>query len=335
MNPEGRFEIPKEVTLESQWEQKGYVFHFGREHGLPSDIDIEVRVLDAEVAQGGIPERTVFVVGGAGEDLDVMKPFLLSMAKQGVQVVGVSMPSYGNSSDADKRWRVDEEGNDKVDFADYSTLIASVKDTLVGDEHPQTTRAANSSIDIIGHSMGGSIVADYATRYGDSINSVHLVAPAGRDEYMTLPGVRVPPELFINFTIAHLKERVSKLFQKDTPPVIKNLWINSFFKDGGLINKINDLEDNNLKPRMIQRFWEGMVAAQGKLDMQLSGLKKKGIPVTVYASENDALFPPEHYTPLSEKGIAVETLENMAHYGILDASDTFAQTIIEHMKKPD
>lgn len=336
MEGERRFDISKNVTLETQWEQGGYLFHFGIEQGLPSDIDIEVRVLDADVHREHSPDRTVFVIGGAGEDLDVMKPFLLSMAKEGVQVVGVSMPSYGHSSDADHRWRVNNDGNDKIDFADYSRLIAVVHEHLESNHKPQTARTPAPTIDIVGHSLGGSIVADFATRYADRIHSVHLVAPAGQHAYGSLPGLRLPPKLFTEFLFAHASERLKQIpdilkGDKEIPPVVKNLWINSFAKDGGLINSMNDLEKKSFEPRFIQRFWEGKVAAQGKLSEQLGVIASAGTPVTIYALGADKLFPKEEFQTLVNDHVQVEVLEGLPHYGILDRSDVVAHAIRQHM----
>jgi pimeloyl-ACP methyl ester carboxylesterase len=332
-----RFELSPEITLEQQWEQGGFLFHFGKEQDLPSDVDVEVRVLDAQVDKGGVPKETVFVVGGAGEDLDVMKPFLLSLAKQGVQVVGVSMPSYGHSSDADHRWRVGEGGKDKTDFADYSTLIHSVHTHLQSDKHPVSVRKPGEKIHIVGHSLGGSMVADFATRRPEEVASVHLVAPAGMDQRYTLPGLRLPPFLFMEFVAAHFKERLPKIFDlfkgKDLPPVIKNLWGKSFMGTGGLINTINELESRGVEPRMIQRFWEGKIASKGNLKEQLVQCGEQHIPTIVYACEDDALFPPNSYDTLSEADTQVKIMQDAAHYGILDMSDTFAKEIVSSFKQ--
>lgn len=336
MEGERRFELSKEHTLESQWEQGGYLFHFGSEQGLPTDMDIETQVLDLEAESGGSAERTAIVLGGVGEDVVVMKPFLLELAKQGVQVVGVSLPSYGDSSDADRRWRVAEDGTDKTTFADYEAVIDAVRNQLSGDDHPKTTRPIAGQVELVGHSLGGAIMAEYAAHHTDSINTVHLVAPAGRKKYEPAPGIRIAPELLWETIQMHFKERIPQTLKsivdnKEIPPVMQHMWIKNLLKNGGAINTLQDLESHTLEPRVIQRFWEGMVAGQGRLDEHLATLRAEDIPTTVYASQKDELFPPDAFTGIEDHGAELAVLADLAHYGILDDSTTVVSEIMKHM----
>jgi pimeloyl-ACP methyl ester carboxylesterase len=330
-----RRELSPDHTLELQWESNQYLFHFDAEAAhLPTDVDIETVVLDLDNTQRGMPERSVIVLGGVGEDVDIMKPFLLAMAKEGVQVVGLSLPSYGGSSDADARWRKHPDGTEKDTFADYSAVIEAVRKRLEASTTMEA-RPMQKKIDIVGHSLGGAIVAEYAATHPDTIASVHLMAPAGRSSYDRgkLP---VSPKLLLEVVAMQGKERFAQWLKRigtkeSAPDVMSHMWIDNFLKNNTQLDLLNDVSSKKTNIRAVQRFWEGAVAGEGRLDQHIATMKKEGLIPHVYAAEADQLFPPASFTGIEDVGASLTVLDNMAHYGILDQSERCAKIIRSNM----
>lgn len=331
-----RRELSPEHTLELQWETNKYLFHLdAKESGAPTDVDIETVVLDLGNEAGGTPDRTVFVIGGVGEDIEVMKPFLQSMAKQNVQVVGISLPSYGGSSDADKRWREHADGTEKDTFADYSAVLEAVRNRLQ-TEPTIGARKIQEKVDIVGHSLGGAIMAEYAATHPESVNTVHLVTPGGRKKYDRLPGSPVSLTLLLEVVAMQGKERFGQWLKRlgtteEAPDVVSHMWIKNFLKRNRSLDILNHVKDDKYTVRALQRFWEGGVTGEGKLDAHIEAMHNSGIRPTVYAAAGDGLFPPASYAGVETVGASVVILDNMEHYAIIDQSERVAKTIRNNM----
>jgi len=276
------------VEIEPTIEGKEFLFELKREqYELPTDIDIETVVYDGR-AKGEEKEtrsdKTVLVIGGIGEDIEVMKPFLQAMAREGKQVVGISLPGYGGSSDPNEAWRVGEGGKDKTDFRDYANVIHGVMDMLRNGKGVMIDTRPSEHIDMIGHSLGGAIVADFAKRYSGEINKAVLVAPAGYETYTTIPKARISPGAVFDFVRSHFPERIShnaKAFLEgvfeEVPPVISNMWGKNFLETGDtLLNETRE-DGKTVLPRLIQRFWEVQTVTQRKRSRDSADKSKRGI----------------------------------------------------------
>lgn len=291
------------------------------ENELPTEMSVEVIVLDIpeKNGAGGEKNKTILMIGGMGEDLSVMRPVLKELALQGKQVVAISMPGYGAADNPDKSWREDESGETKKDFKDYSVLVGRIYDELRGNPPQKTARPLADKPTVVGHSLGGAIAADFASRNTDRVDSVVLVAPGGLEKEPIIPGTYVAPKMTAEFSITHFKEafkRFAKEHEDEVPPVVRSMWVDNFL-----------LDKNSL--RLVQRFWESSVMAQGNLEEDVGKINDSGVPVTIVSSEKDSLFPTKKYDELVKRlageNAEVKEMKGAGHYGILDDPQQFAK----------
>lgn len=302
------------AEVEYQLDQ-GFIIPLEKGEGknaLPTGMDVDTLVLDVEKDKEGEDNKEVyFVIGGLGESVEIMKPFLKELALQGKKVIAISVPGCGDSGDPNKQWREDEKGNPEKTFKNYSILIKRVLDKL----------GIKDKINVVGHSMGGPIIANFAKENSNIIKRVDLVAPAGYKKETTL-GI-TPVKTTMKFTAANLR----KILDQNLPAVVKEMWLKSFFGKS-ILNKIA-LEPRD-KCRAWQRFWEGRVSAEGNLSGDIQEILKNNIPVKIIAGEKDEIFNIKDYEDMALKleELNVENMKGKGHYGILDDSEKYAKQII-------
>lgn len=300
------------VELERQKEEKKrtepMVMFFDKEQaGLPTDMALEVSIFDTRTGEDREQERpteTFVIVGGAGEDIEVMQPLVDAIASQGKQVVAVAMPSYGASADASKAWRKDEHGKPKQDFTDYNNLLHALKAQL-GEQVAE-------KLTLVGHSIGAVEMASYAAAHPGDVERVVLLNPAGVESSAVVADT-IPLDLFTQFVKTHAKEVVREKWNAmrtkrshELPPVVTHAWLRSIFGEKSVLPK-----------RLMQHFWEASVAAQGKLTEMVEEITSHGTPVDVIAGTQDTLFPLDVVKRLQEHGARVH-VGDWDHYGPIE-----------------
>ncbi|MFA7245289.1 MAG: alpha/beta hydrolase [Candidatus Magasanikbacteria bacterium] len=337
-----KVEESKRAEVERQMEIPSFLLNLEK-RDLPTEISIEVQVVDANREDKDGVVETFVVIGGMGEDVAVMKPFIKALAMEGKQVVAISMPGYGNSGDPDKSWRyhMEEDGKKsavKKTYEDYANVIKDVLEKLQIDSESLGIRKPSEKTTLVGHSLGGLMVSEYAKRNPASVEKMFLVSPGGIDkESLFVDGNIVPPRLTADFIFRHFQERLPTIFKlfSDMPPVIKNMWLTNFANR----NTSTDPKNPFFERRLFQRFWEGSVSTHQGLEANIAEALQLGIPVEIFAGEKDGFFKVEKYRKLvdrlqevsGEKNGKLDLLEipKAGHYGILDKADVFASLVVE------
>jgi len=325
------------LAIEEQLSEPSLALDFDKKDGVPDEIEVEVKVLDAAQVDKKSGPETVVVIGGLGEDLHVMTPFLRDLALRGKQVVFISMPGYGESSDPKSAWResANKEGKveSKKDFSDYSNLIAAALKKLRDNSKDFQIRPPAEKYSMVGHSLGGSIAADYAGRNPKNLKSLVLVAPAGYRKETVVSPLRIPPKITWEFILAHFGERMGRFLKGewDGPAVVKKMWMDNALRR----DVLNSFRSKTLKPRIIQRFWEASVVAQGDLFKNIDAAAGQGVKVALVAGKQDMLFPVKDYEPECQKRdhVDFEVMPGANHYSFIDKSDVYAQKITEILKE--
>jgi pimeloyl-ACP methyl ester carboxylesterase len=131
----------------------------------PDSLDLETRHVDTQygrvAARVSRDRRTgtgTLYIHGVGADWTTWTPMIRAEAAGGLDVhdqIFIDMPGFGGS----------ENRLDRLDISEVGATILAVAETL-----------GYSRVRVVGHSMGGFLTLDMASRYPDRIESIHLMA---------------------------------------------------------------------------------------------------------------------------------------------------------------
>ena len=121
-------------------------------------VDTKYGSLAVRMSNSSRGDTCTLYIHGVGADWTTWTPIIMAEARSNLDVhdqVFINMPNFGDS----------ENKLDHLDIADVGATMLDVVEDL-----------GYSRVRIVGHSMGGFLTLDMASRYTDKIDSIHLVA---------------------------------------------------------------------------------------------------------------------------------------------------------------
>jgi len=171
-------------------------------------------------------------------------------------------------------------------------------------------------VDLVGHSLGGLVSANLATRGGAVVKSLTLISPAGF-------GDEISSQYIDGF--------VAAISRRDLKPVLQML-----FADPGLVNR--SMIDDLLKYRRldgVQATLEaltGVLFAKGKQSFNITDkLAELDLPIQIIWGEIDQVLSVSHAHAL--EGAEVEIIENAGHMAQMEAASRVNELIDAQSKR--
>ncbi len=168
-------------------------------------------------------------------------------------------------------------------------------------------------VDLIGHSMGGTLALQYSLLHSNRINRLVLVSS---------PFYPRPPPIF--FRIFSIPFVGKALFWLSWRPFIHLQWRKAFF-DNNRINK-SFLEDLKSLPYGVML---SSLRSIHEIDLRPK-LKEIKIPTLIIWGKEDRLLPYSVATELNReiKGSRLAVLERTGHFPMVETSDRFCQEVL-------
>jgi pimeloyl-ACP methyl ester carboxylesterase len=220
-------------------------------------LEIDYRIISVESLENK-ENDPVILIPGFGSGWEGVSELGFSLACEGRKVIMPSFPGSGNSSNPSEKY-YDEE-----DFDNEAEVVNQFIDKLGNEDR----------FHLIGHSMGGEIMARVAEKYPEKVSSLVLLNPAGVESRenavkmgskFVFSGIQTSGEFHIKTIFSGEKDYEKEL--RKYIPKIKS----SFSKN-----------------RIFQRLSEWKKLSKGHL---LEKIKNIETPITYISGELDMLFP--------------------------------------------
>ena len=268
----------------------------------PEEVGPDVRSVEAagrriSVATVGEGEEHVLLVHGFGGDrnswLFVQEPLVAGPGAAALTVHALDLPGHGESAK-------------DVGDGTLNVLVESVLGTLdaLGVERAH----------IVGHSLGGAVVAAVAARAPGRVASLTLVAPAGF-------GTEVNAAFLRGFTAASSRRELRPL-------------LGDLFADPGLVTR--QLVDDLLRYKRLDGVAASLQAALGVLlteedtqaiDTPGTLAELDGVPVTVVWGAADQVLPAPSDASVLGDGVELVIASAAGHMAHMEAAQTVLEVI--------
>jgi len=254
-------------------EREKYIAEVGRQLETPKSIKVEIagenlnidyRVISIE----GVENKDVdpvLALPGFGSGWEGISELCFSLAGEGRKVITFSLPGYGNSDTPSDKYN--EESNFSNEAEVVNQLIKKLK---------ENGEIGENKIHLVGHSMAGAILSEFASRYPDQVSSLTLLDSAGISdkENITLMAAK----FFASgiHTVAEYKIRLALSGEKDYEKKIYK-YIPKAKSPFGV-------------GRVKQRLSEASKLSSGRVLENLKNIND--VPIIYMSGELDLVFPP-------------------------------------------
>lgn len=225
-------------------------------------LNVDYRVISVKELEREDADPVLVLCGfGSGWEGSEL-PF--SLACEGRKVISCSLPGYGNSDTPSKEY------SNTSDFLNEAEVV----NQLIGKLKENGEINPDKKVHVVGHSMGGVILAELAEKHQEEISSLTLLSSAGIEEKEKI----TMPVKFIASgaqTVGEYKMKLLFSGEKD-------------YEDG-FKKYIPKTKSPFTADRIKQRLSETSRLMNGRV---LEILKDLEIPVAYMAGELDAVFPP-------------------------------------------
>lgn len=250
-----------------------------------------------DVGKGNI----ILLLHGFGETSNIWQSQKLVL-QSSYRVIIPDLPGSGRSDLIDKN---------NVTIEDYANCIYELL------KHLQLN--STIKISILGHSMGGYITLEFARKYGTWIHSFGLIHSTAFADSATKKQIRLR-------CIETMHQYGSYSFLKTTIP---NLFSKKYRQIEN--KKIYELIEQGISFTVaaLQQYYIAMMNRNSNCEV----LKESNLPVLFIAGTEDEAAPLSNILQqvhLADK-VQLKVLENVAHMGMLEASDEVNKTILKFL----
>jgi pimeloyl-ACP methyl ester carboxylesterase len=278
------------------------------------DLRIHGRRLSYREAGGDGP--AVLLVHGITNSSATWTPVSERLAARGLRVLAPDLPGHGNS----QRQRGDHSlGAHATMLRDFLSIV---------DVDPVT---------IVGHSLGGGVVMQFAYQFPELVERMVLVSSGGLGREVS-PAIRAATLPFAEQVIGIGASRPVTRAAGFVGGTLGRLGI----KPGGdfeeIMEGLSSLSDRERRQAFVRTArsvitpWGQRVAATDKLYLA------RDMPTLMVAGERDAVIPADHTRRAAEltPGSRVEIFEDSGHFPHLDEPERFAGLVADfvHHTKP-
>jgi pyruvate dehydrogenase E2 component (dihydrolipoamide acetyltransferase) len=260
----------------------------------PRDAFVDTPAGRLRYAKRGEGQRNIVLVHGFGGDLDNWLFNIDALAEAGT-VHALDLPGHGQSEKTLK-----------------DATLKGLSDALIGFMDAQGIASAH----LVGHSMGGAVVARTALDHTGRVQSLSLIGSAGLGE---------------EINGGYIDGFVATASRRDLKPVLEQL-----FHDPATVTR--QLVDDLLKYKRLDgvdaalRGLSGALFAGGKQSTVLAEeLKRAGLPVLVVWGASDQVIPAAHASALDGRA-KIEVIGEAGHMVQMEKANRVNELVLAHTK---
>jgi pyruvate dehydrogenase E2 component (dihydrolipoamide acetyltransferase) len=281
-------------------EVNAYVEKFLAEFVPPEDDDeeevsasefIDINGLNIRYVSKGEGDDTILLIHGFGGDLD---NWLFNhddlVARTGKKVIALDLPGHGQSSKS--------VGDGSQDFL-ADTVIAFMKAVGVDKAH------------LVGHSMGGAVALNIASKQADMVNSLSLICSAGLGKEINLE---------------YLDGFIGSDSRKQIKPFLQQLFADVDLVTRQLINNMLQYKRLDGVTAALQQIKDGFIegASQKKQFNDVLGSVSKA---SVIWGAKDQIIPASHKDNISGGNVEVLSVADAGHMVQMEAAKEVNEAI--------
>lgn len=313
-----KFEKPEQSINQIFEHRKDYVPKVGEQLEKETSIEVEIggekiKVDYRIISIKGVEKESadpVILLPGFGSGWEGISELGFSLAAEGREVVMLSLPGYGNSSNPSEEYYKTDNFNNEAEVV--KQLVENVE------------KLKGKKFHLIGHSMASEILATFSEKYPDKTSSLVLLNPAGVREKeggaslgvrFGLDGLKSTAEYAIRMRFSGEKdyeEELKKYIPKTQSPFAKE--------------------------RMGQRLAEAQKLTKGHLLEKLKAIKN---PITYISGELDSVYPPDTQLQYiidsvnSEIDIEESVMAGLRHNTTIAPDEITAANIEHYLEKAE
>ncbi|MFH1175182.1 MAG: alpha/beta fold hydrolase [bacterium] len=229
--------------------------------GKPVNLDYRIISIESLEDKDYDP---VIVLPGFGSGWEGISELCFSLACEGRKAITFSLPGYGKSDNPPAEYL----GGD--DFSAEAEAVAKFVEKL-RDEG----KIGDNKIHLVGHSMAGAIISEYAAKNSEQVSSLTLLDSAGVNKKENITALATKFFASGIHTVAEYKARLALSGEEE------------YEKE---IHKHIPKTQSPFKPdRVKQRLAEARKLSSGKV---VENLENLDAPVIYMSGELDLVFPP-------------------------------------------
>lgn len=245
---------------------------------------IDVNGLNIRYSERGEGDDTILLIHGFGGDLD---NWLFNhddlVARTGKKVIALDLPGHGQSSKS--------VGDGSLDF---------FADTIIGFMKAMNVKKAH----LVGHSMGGAIALNLASKHADMVSSLCLICSAGLGK---------------EINIDYLNGFVSSASRKQIKPYLQQLFANVDLVTRQLINNMLQYKRLDGVDAALQQIRDSFIDGSSQ-KLQLNQALENIAKACVIWGEKDEIIPASHKDNVKGANIEVLSVADAGHMVQMEAA---------------
>lgn len=250
----------------------------GKKMDTPLYLFTEVGGLRVRYADRGFGDSVVLLLHGFGGDLDNWMFNLDSLAEKH-RVLALDLPGHGQSV----------KTNVDPSLSGMATFVSKFLDVL-----------SVSSVNVVGHSMGGAIAMQLASDSPETVRSLGLICSAG-----------LGPDINSDY----LRGFVEAQSQQELKLVLQQLFADESLVNLQLVNDLLNYKRIDGVEATLNALSETLISA-GEQTFLTDNIVASGIPVLVIWGKQDRIIPVSHAQNYSAAGgscVEVEIFDSAGH----------------------
>ncbi len=250
----------------------------GKKMDTPQYLFTEVGGLRVRYADRGFGDSVVLLLHGFGGDLDNWMFNLDSLAEKH-RVLALDLPGHGQSV----------KTNVDPSLSGMATFVSKFLDVL-----------SVSSVNVVGHSMGGAIAMQLASDSPETVRSLGLICSAG-----------LGPDINSDY----LRGFVEAQTHQELKLVLQQLFADESLVNLQLVNDILNYKRIDGVEATLNALSETLISA-GEQTFLTDNIVASGIPVLVIWGKQDRIIPVSHAQNYSAAGgscVEVEIFDSAGH----------------------
>ena len=250
----------------------------GKKMDTPEYQFTEVGGLRVRYADRGFGDSVVLLLHGFGGDLDNWMFNLDSLAEKH-RVLALDLPGHGQSV----------KTNVDPSLSGMATFVSKFLDVL-----------SVSTVNVVGHSMGGAIAMQLASDSPETVKSLGLICSAG-----------LGPDINSDY----LRGFIEAQSQQELKLVLEQLFADESLVNLQLVNNLLNYKRMDGVEASLNALSETLISA-GEQTFLTDNIVASGIPVLVIWGKQDRIIPVSHAQNFSAAGgycVEVEIFDSAGH----------------------